>query len=340
MSILTQNFVNMDDFMNFNTDSDASIVDPQLTMQYPGHLHEKAPESMNVDPSAWQDAMDPRFTSLGDSQDFQLSLGPGENGGVAEASMGSPPEDGALAGKDIHTSTNGRAERKSSNESVPSLSWGSSDSPPATTTTTRQTRRKTTKTTKARESEARTTKAPAAKRQKTKKQPEAPVSVVMSEDDGDPKRSKYLERNRIAASKCRQKKKAWVSDLETQKSELENTNRLLQRECTELVEQVTQLKNELMGHAGCADTNIDGWLETEAKRFVQRTTNDAEHQRERRFSSCGSGSGADLSLNALHSHQAESLLQRPPGMSASFAVSPVIKHEEINYDHMPDNMFA
>ncbi|KAI6780076.1 Cyclic AMP-responsive element-binding protein-like protein [Emericellopsis cladophorae] len=334
MSTLTQNLVNMDDFMNFNTDSDASIVDPQLTMQYPGHLHEKVPESMNVDPSAWQDVMDPRFTSLGDSQDFQLSLGPGESGDVAEASMGSPPEDGALAGKDIHTS-NDRAGRKSSNESVPSLSWGSSDSPPATTTTgtTRQTRRKTTKTTKARESESRITKGPAAKRQKTKRQPEAAVSVVMSEDDGDPKRSKYLERNRIAASKCRQKKKAWVSDLETQKSELENTNRSLQRECTELVEQVTQLKNELMGHAGCADSNIDGWLETEAKRFVQRTTNDAEHQRERRFSSCGSGSGAELSLN-------ESLLQHSPGMSASFAVSPVVKHEEINYDHMPDNMFA
>merc|ERR1712000_348073 len=67
-------------------------------MQYPGHLHEKVPESMNVDPSAWQDAMDPRFTNLGDSQDFQLSLGPGDSGDVAEASMGSPPEDGALVG--------------------------------------------------------------------------------------------------------------------------------------------------------------------------------------------------------------------------------------------------
>ena len=128
------------------------------------------------------------------------------------------------------------------------------------------------------------------------------MTVVLSEDEGDPKRSKYLERNRIAASKCRQKKKAWVSDLETQKSELEDTNRVLQRECTDLVEQVTQLKNELMAHAGCADTNIDRWLETEAKRFVQRTTNGAEQQRERRFSSCGSGSGADLSLNGEFQH--------------------------------------
>jgi len=103
------------------------------------------------------------------------------------------------------------------------------------------------------------------KAKKVKKEPE----VALEEDN---KRSKFLERNRIAASKCRQKKKEWMSDLEETKTGLENTRNQLQMEYTGLLSEVNRMKDQLMSHAGCNDSNIDRWLENEARRFVQQTS--------------------------------------------------------------------
>ncbi|KAJ2985679.1 Alcohol O-acetyltransferase [Globomyces sp. JEL0801] len=41
------------------------------------------------------------------------------------------------------------------------------------------------------------------------------------------KRKKFLERNRIAASKCRERKKLWMKDMEVQVIELNKTNKEL-----------------------------------------------------------------------------------------------------------------
>ena len=92
-------------------------------------------------------------------------------------------------------------------------------------------------------------------------------------DEDDPRRSKFLERNRVAASKCRQKKKEWMSQLEEHKFGLENEHSQLQIEYNGLVGEVSRMKNELMSHAGCNDANIDRWLQSEAQRFVQQTSN-------------------------------------------------------------------
>jgi len=90
-----------------------------------------------------------------------------------------------------------------------------------------------------------------------------------TQDMHDGKRDKFLERNRIAASKCRQKKKEWVSELQETKQGLENQHAQLQMEYNGLVDEVTRMKNELMSHANCNDQNINLWLENEARRFVQ-----------------------------------------------------------------------
>lgn len=46
--------------------------------------------------------------------------------------------------------------------------------------------------------------------------------------DPDERRQKFLERNRAAATRCRQKRKLWVSSLEKKAEELTHTNLQLQ----------------------------------------------------------------------------------------------------------------
>ncbi|KAK4082789.1 transcriptional regulator family: bZIP [Trichoderma aggressivum f. europaeum] len=83
-------------------------------------------------------------------------------------------------------------------------------------------------------------------------------------------RSKNLERNRIAASKCRQKKKEWVLELEETKSGMELRHNSLRVEYFQLLDEVTRIKNQLMAHAACNDPNINFWIEKEALRYVER----------------------------------------------------------------------
>ncbi|KAI1420158.1 hypothetical protein F5Y12DRAFT_153621 [Xylaria sp. FL1777] len=82
------------------------------------------------------------------------------------------------------------------------------------------------------------------------------------------KRSHFLQRNRVAAMKCRKKKKEWVNDLEDTKSGLENQNAHLHMELDGLVDEASRIRAQLMAHANCNDSNIDKWIENEAKRFV------------------------------------------------------------------------
>lgn len=85
----------------------------------------------------------------------------------------------------------------------------------------------------------------------------------------DQKRNKFLERNRIAASKCREKKKQFVSELEETKIDLEARHNHLQVEAASLMNEVGLLKHNLMLHAKCNDANIDRWINNEARKFVQ-----------------------------------------------------------------------
>lgn len=112
-----------------------------------------------------------------------------------------------------------------------------------------------------------------AKKQARQKQskPVKQESEDEEEDESTEKRKKFLEKNRIAASKCREKKKKWVHELEYNKSQLERQNMELRLEYRGLVNDLNQTKSMLMSHADCNDPNITEWLNNQARRIVQAT---------------------------------------------------------------------
>ncbi|XP_076026161.1 cyclic AMP-dependent transcription factor ATF-2 [Genypterus blacodes] len=73
-------------------------------------------------------------------------------------------------------------------------------------------------------------------------------------EDPDEKRRKFLERNRAAASRCRQKRKVWVQSLERKADDLNSVNGQLQSEVTLLRNEVAQLKQLLLAHKDCPVT--------------------------------------------------------------------------------------
>ena len=95
------------------------------------------------------------------------------------------------------------------------------------------------------------------------------ANEAANEAERDEKRSKFLEKGRMAASKCRQKKKEYISELEETKLGLEQQNSYLQLEYHGLLQVVYQMKNELISHTGCEDPNIDRWVQNEARKFVE-----------------------------------------------------------------------
>ncbi|MCJ1474852.1 hypothetical protein MMC13_003512 [Lambiella insularis] len=80
----------------------------------------------------------------------------------------------------------------------------------------------------------------------------------------DEKRSKFLERNRVAASKCRQKKKEWTSNLEARARELQNSKNRLAIMVTSLKDEVLWLKGEMLKHTECGCAQIRDYLAQQA----------------------------------------------------------------------------
>lgn len=75
-----------------------------------------------------------------------------------------------------------------------------------------------------------------------------------TEMDPDERRQRFLERNRAAASRCRQKRKLWVNSLEKKADDLANMNVSLTSEVTLLRNEVAQLKQLLLAHKDCPVT--------------------------------------------------------------------------------------
>uniref|UniRef100_A0A4W3HHZ6 Cyclic AMP-dependent transcription factor ATF-7 n=1 Tax=Callorhinchus milii TaxID=7868 RepID=A0A4W3HHZ6_CALMI len=78
----------------------------------------------------------------------------------------------------------------------------------------------------------------------------------LTEEDPDERRRRFLERNRAAASRCRQKRKVWVLSLEKKAEELTHMNVQLQNEVTILRNEVAQLKQLLLAHKDCPVTTL------------------------------------------------------------------------------------
>ena len=84
----------------------------------------------------------------------------------------------------------------------------------------------------------------------------------------DQKRNKFLERNRVAASKCRQKKKEWTSNLESRARTLQNERNQLSLMASSLKEEVLWLKGELLKHSTCDCERIRHYLNREANHLA------------------------------------------------------------------------
>ncbi len=96
----------------------------------------------------------------------------------------------------------------------------------------------------------------------------------------DVKRSKFLERNRVAASKCRQKKKEWTQNLENRARELQKNNSSLRLMVDSLRQEVIFLKGEMLKHSSCGCDQIQKFLKQGSDSFSDRAMNDIIFKRE------------------------------------------------------------
>ncbi|XP_049335071.1 cyclic AMP-dependent transcription factor ATF-7b isoform X2 [Astyanax mexicanus] len=75
-----------------------------------------------------------------------------------------------------------------------------------------------------------------------------------AETEPDERRRRFLERNRAAAYRCRQKRKVWVNALEKRAEDLATNNVTLTNEVSLLRGEVTRLKELLLAHKDCPVT--------------------------------------------------------------------------------------
>jgi hypothetical protein len=78
--------------------------------------------------------------------------------------------------------------------------------------------------------------------------------------DGEDKREKFLERNRVAASKCRQKKKVWTNNLEERARELTSERHALAHHVVMLRNELLELKCKCLEHTNCDCVQIREYL--------------------------------------------------------------------------------
>ncbi|KAM0520544.1 hypothetical protein ACHAPE_002939 [Trichoderma viride] len=102
------------------------------------------------------------------------------------------------------------------------------------------------------------------------------------------KKEQVKQRNRVAASKCRHKKRTKVDELKEQSSSLEAENNNLHNEYERLRKEIGQVKSDLMHHTECNDDNINQWISNEAKTYVDKLVRKEERQR---MSSLSSSNG-------------------------------------------------
>ncbi|KAL1596300.1 hypothetical protein SLS60_008945 [Paraconiothyrium brasiliense] len=73
-------------------------------------------------------------------------------------------------------------------------------------------------------------------------------------------RQSHLEKNRVAAHKCRQRKKEYINGLEARARDFSSKNKALKENVAMLREEILELKNEVLRHAGCDFWAVDEYL--------------------------------------------------------------------------------
>jgi len=161
---------------------------------------------------------------------------------------------------------------------------------------------------------------PSQKRRRSRKSSAETDSSAPVEDD---KRNKFLERNRVAASKCRQKKKEWTQNLEVQARELQANKNQLQLLVSSLKDEVMWLKNEMLKHNNCGCHHIREYLSREAESIATGTRNPAMSATRPLTRDSGSSHHHDASIRhieadrrgSMSSHSDSSVIDSQDGLS-------------------------
>ncbi|KAF9359331.1 hypothetical protein BGX34_008427 [Mortierella sp. NVP85] len=82
------------------------------------------------------------------------------------------------------------------------------------------------------------------------------------EESPDVKRQRFLERNRMAASKCREKKRLQTLKTISDADEITARNQALHETLNQLQEEVRQLKNQILCHRDCGCDVIQKFVQT------------------------------------------------------------------------------
>lgn len=247
-------------FTGLSIGPDYIVMDPQLDIPCPGDLQGTMPEpSFMISPPMWdtQLATPVAFPSKGSIEPLEVE----DNSHAATAASSYVTQD------PVTTRKSSQGFDHSSNQFRQSITS------PNSSHIDKRTRRST-------------------KLKPQQQQQLSPPEEAWNEEESGIKRTEYLERNRVAASKCRQKNKERVHDLAERKGALETKHTTLQREYNTLLNDKNEIGRLLMAHARCNDRNIDQWIELEAQKFVQRSASDADAMR-RRMSETQSASVSD-----------------------------------------------
>jgi hypothetical protein len=110
------------------------------------------------------------------------------------------------------------------------------------------------------EAEAEALVKPAKKARKSKKKP-------ITKEQEEAKRKKFLERNRVAADKCRQNRKKWVDDLQEKCHNYSADIALKKAALEDMEHEMMQLKSMLLVHAQtCKDNSILDWVNSRSNK--------------------------------------------------------------------------
>ncbi|KAI5460640.1 hypothetical protein BGZ63DRAFT_387561 [Mariannaea sp. PMI_226] len=82
-------------------------------------------------------------------------------------------------------------------------------------------------------------------------------------------KNKNLERNRLAANRCRTRKREDNEKLEDAEKKMEQQHIRLSSEVAALTTEIYQLKCELLLHSGCSCTLIQRYLESEFQHYIR-----------------------------------------------------------------------
>ncbi|KAG0168571.1 hypothetical protein DFQ28_002534 [Apophysomyces sp. BC1034] len=146
----------------------------------------------------------------------------------------------------------------------------------------------------------------------TKKKSMKSQGLTVEEEE---KRKNFLERNRLAALKCRQRKKQWLSNLQTKVEYLTNDNEQLQLQTNALRDEVVNLRTLLLSHKDCQITqggyNIGQVLKSMPQSMPQSI------QRQQLQATAGPPMSSMNPASSIYTHNARSSFSATTGAASS-----------------------